>query len=130
MQSINNQNIEREVPLCLSFSNVDAYIIEESGNKFLILALTENNKEVLDLYKKLWNEINHHIKTIISGICNSIEYGNDFMKIILNPHNDVPLDKILHFPVLNILCKSVFQIENKYYPQFQLIGEYEYECED
>ena len=52
------------------------------------------------------------------------------MKIILNPHNDVPLNKILHFPALNILCKSVFQIENKYYPQFQLIGEYEYECED
>ena len=33
MQSINNQNIDTEIPLCLSFSNVDANIIEESGNK-------------------------------------------------------------------------------------------------
>ena len=27
MQSINNQNIDREVPLCLSFNNLDACII-------------------------------------------------------------------------------------------------------
>ena len=33
MQSINNHNIDREIPLCLSFSNVDANIIEESGSK-------------------------------------------------------------------------------------------------
>ena len=53
MQSINNQNIDREIPLCLSFSNVDACIIEENENEYLIFALTENNKEVLELYKKL-----------------------------------------------------------------------------
>ena len=108
MQSINNQNIDKEVPLCLSFSHADAYIIEESRNKFLNLALTENNKEVLELNKKLWNEIKYHIKTINSEKCNSIKYGDDIIKIILNPHDDVLLNKILHFSVLNILCKSVF----------------------
>ena len=40
METINNKNVDKEIPLCLSFSNVDAYIIEESRNKFLILALT------------------------------------------------------------------------------------------
>ena len=30
MQSINIQNIDRGIPLCLSFSDVDAYIIEEN----------------------------------------------------------------------------------------------------
>ena len=49
MQSINNQNIDREIPLCLSFNNVDAYIIEESESKYIIFALTENNKKVLEL---------------------------------------------------------------------------------
>ena len=33
MQSINTQNIARGNPLCLSFSDVDAYIIEENENK-------------------------------------------------------------------------------------------------
>ena len=32
MQSINNQNIDGEIPLCLVFSDVDAYIIEENEN--------------------------------------------------------------------------------------------------
>ena len=82
MQSINNQNIDREVPLSLSFSNVDAYIIEENENKYLIFALTENNKEVLEPYKKLWSKIKKQIKAINSG--ESIKYKNDFMKIRLD----------------------------------------------
>ena len=52
MQSINNQNIDKKVPLCLSFSDVDAYIIEENENKYLVLALTENNKEVFRCLQK------------------------------------------------------------------------------
>ena len=46
-------NIDGEVPLCLRFSNLDAYFIEVNENKYLVFALTENNKEVLKLYKKL-----------------------------------------------------------------------------
>ena len=42
MQSINNHNIDGKVPLCLRFSDVDAYFIEESENKYLVFALTEN----------------------------------------------------------------------------------------
>ena len=53
MEIINNQNIDRENPLCLSFSDVDAYIIVESGNKYLIFALTKTNKKVLEICKKL-----------------------------------------------------------------------------
>ena len=45
MESISNQNIDSENPLCLSFSNVDAYIIEESVSKYLIFALRQNNKK-------------------------------------------------------------------------------------
>ena len=44
MQSIKNQNIARGISLCLNFSDVDAYIIEENQNKYLIFALTEDNK--------------------------------------------------------------------------------------
>ena len=58
MESINNQNIHSENPLCLSFSHVDAYIIKKSGNKYLIFALTKNNKKKLRQYKNLWSEIN------------------------------------------------------------------------
>ena len=100
MQSINNQNIDREIPLCLSFNNVDAYIIEENKNKYLIFALTGNNKEELDLYRKLWSDIEKQIKAINSGECNfikrnsiePIKYKKDFLKTRLDSHDDLLLN--------------------------------------
>ena len=89
MKGINNQNIDKEVPLCLSFSDADAYIIEENENRYLIFALTENNKEVLDAYKKLWSKIK---KRVNRG--KSIKYKNDFMKIRLDSYDNLPLNKI------------------------------------
>ena len=76
MQSINNQNIDKEIVLSLSFSDVDSYIIEENQNKNLIFALAENNKEVLDVYNKLWSQVKKQIKKINSG--ESIKYNIDF----------------------------------------------------
>ena len=108
-QKVYESEIDREIPLCLSFSDVGAYIIKENENKYLIFALTENNKKVLDLYQKLWSEIKKQIKSINSG--KSIKYKNDFMKIRLDSYDDLPLNKILWFSVLNILCQSVFRLK-------------------
>ena len=55
MESIDNQNVDSENPLCLILDGVDGYIIEESNqNKYLIFALTRNNKEVLTIYRIWW----------------------------------------------------------------------------
>ena len=50
------------------------------------------------------------------------------MKIRLDSYDDLLLNKILCFSVLNILYESVFQTKNEYYPQIH-INECEYECE-
>ena len=65
--NIPDQYIDKEFPLCFSFSSVDAYIIEENKDKYLVFALTENNKEMLEMYKKLWSEVKKQIE------CNSTE---------------------------------------------------------
>ena len=92
MESINNQNSDSESLLCLTCSDVDAYIIEESRNKYLIFALTENIKKLLELCKKLWSEIKKQIKAMISG--KSIKHKDDFMKIKLDSYDDnLPLAK-------------------------------------
>ena len=49
------------------------------------------------------------------------------MKIRLDSYDDLLLNIILCFSVLNILCESVFQIKNEYYPQIH-INECEYKC--
>ena len=93
MQNIDNQNIDNELPLCLSFNDTDSYIIEENKNKYLIFVLKENNKKMLEMYKKLWNEIKKQIE------CNStesIKYEKDPMKIRIDSYDDdLPLNKVL-----------------------------------
>ena len=126
MQSINNQNVDRAIPLRLTFSDVDAYIIEENENKYLIFALTENNKAVLEPYKKLWSKIFKKIKAINSE--GSIKYKDDFMNIRRDSYDDLPLNKMLFFSVLDIIAESIFHIENKYYSNIHM-NEWEYECE-
>ena len=80
---------------------------------------------MLDAHKKLWSNIKKQVKTINSG--KSIKYRKDFMKIRLDSYDNLPLNKILCFSVLNILCESVSQTENEYYPQIH-INECEYKC--
>ena len=88
--------------------------------------MRENKKEVLESYRKFWSKIKKQIKAINSD--ESIKYKNDFMKIRLNSYDDLTLDKILCFSVLDIIVESVFQIENECYQQIH-INECEYECE-
>ena len=44
--------------LYLVFNNVDAYnVCKSTGNKYLIFAFTDKNREALEIYKELWDEI-------------------------------------------------------------------------
>ena len=64
-----------------SLEFVDAYIIEENKDKYLVFAFRENNKKMLKMYKKLCSEVKKQIE------CNSIEsikYEKDPMKIRLD----------------------------------------------
>ena len=60
--NIADQYIDREFPLCFSFRDVDTYIIEENKDKYLVFALTKNNKKGLEMYKNLWSEAKKQIE--------------------------------------------------------------------
>ena len=47
--------------------NVDGYIEESNGNKYLILVSTVKNKEILTKYTELWDTIKYLIKKINAG---------------------------------------------------------------
>ena len=79
--------------------------------------MTENNKEALEPYKKLWSKIEKQIKAINSD--KSIEYKNCFMKIRFDSYDDaLRLDKILSFSDLNITVESVF-LSNNFYRSYK-----------
>ena len=118
MKSLDHVNIDSANSIYLVFNNVDGYIEESNGNKYLIFASTDKNKEILKKYTELWNEIDNQIKTINGG--EPIEYKKYFMKIEFESDNDLRLGKISSTPNMIIFTGCVFQEDKKYYPQVDL----------
>ena len=100
-------------PLYFIVGEVDGCIEESNGNKYLIFASTDKNKEVLKKYRELWDEIKNLIETINEK---SVEYRKNFVKIKFNSDDNLSLKKILKLHNLTIVVRSVFQEDNKYYP--------------
>ena len=64
---INNDTVSYEIayygnyvntyPLYIVFNGVDVYFSCVDGKKYLVFALTNKNKEMLENYRKIWYEI-------------------------------------------------------------------------
>ena len=65
-------------------------------------------------YTELWNKI----KSLIEKINDKQdEYNEKYMKVKFDSDDNLPLDKVLSLPKVTIVVRSVFQEDNKYYPQ-------------
>ena len=120
------KNSKKANSLYLVFNNVDAYInCNSTGDKYLIFAFTDKNREALEIYTELWGEIKDQIE-IISDNRPKLK---DFGKIKFESDDDLPLSKILNIPVFIIVVESVFKENNNDYPQVHLhecLYEYEH----
>ena len=108
------ENITSVNPLYQIINDVDGYIEENDKNKYLAFASTDNNKEVLKKYIKLWDEIKYHIQTINDDEFG--EYAKDYMKIKFCSDDNLPLNKVLKFHTLTIIIRNIFEKDGKYYP--------------
>ena len=77
-----NENIYSVNSLYLIIGKVDGFIEEKNGSKYLVFDSTDENKEALTKYAKLWDGLKNVIETINGG--KKSEYGKDFMKIKLD----------------------------------------------
>ena len=102
-------------PLYIFISEADRNIEEKNGNKCLFLAPTDKNKEVLEKYTELWDEIEYQIKAMNYG--KPGEYEKEFMKDKFSSDDYLPLNKILKLRNLTIVLRSVFQEGSNYYSQ-------------
>ena len=112
MKNSDKLKINSVNPLYLRIGEVDGYIEENNGNKYLTFASTDRNKKVLEIYTKISDEIKYHIQTINAG--KSGEYEKDYLKIKFNSDNDLPLNKMLKLHMLTMIVKSVFEEDGKY----------------
>ena len=109
------ENINSVNSLYLIIGEVDGYIEENDGNKYLIFASIDKNKKVLAKYTELWDKIKYHIQIINVG--KSGKYEKDYRKIKFSSYDDLPLNKILNLNNLTVIVRSVFGEDGKYYPQ-------------
>ena len=100
--------------LYLLIAELDGYIEEKEGSKYLNIALTDSNSEVLKKYAEVWSGIKNQIKKINNNQVS--KYGKDYMKNKFDSDDDLPLNKILKFRRLTIIIRNIFKKDDKYYP--------------
>ena len=70
-----------------------------------------------------YHEVFDGIKEIIKKINDSIQpikYDDNYMKIKFKTDHNIPLNKIIYFPTITVIIRSVTQKDGKYYPQLFL----------
>ena len=111
-------NINSVNPLYLLISELDGFIEEKEGSKYLNISLTYNNNDVLIKYAEVWSGIKDQIKKINNGSVG--EYTNYYLKIKFDSDDNLPLNKIPKFCVSTIIIRNIFEKDGKYYPQIFL----------
>ena len=92
--------------------------IEGSNDKYLVV--DGNNKEVINVFDKLWKFIEDEINRLIKRNDN-ITFGNadnkisEYNKLRFSSNIDLPLDTLIEFRMLTIFINCVIEKDNKYY---------------
>ena len=82
IENITMKSFDGANSLYLVFNNVNVYInCNSTGDKYLILAFTDKNREVLEICIELWDEIEIQSQIEIISDVRPTKYGKDFMII-------------------------------------------------
>ena len=97
---------------------------EKDVNKYLIfdsmelnsaeLRSIDENKELLKKYNDVFNRITEKIREVSNDEC---DFEKNYMKIKFNSDDSLPLNKLLNFYNMTITIRSVFEEDDKLYPQ-------------
>ena len=72
----NCNNINGVNPLYLMINEMIGHFEEKNKNKYLVLDIVDENKEVSKKYEEVWEDIKKEIETINGG--KKVEYGKGF----------------------------------------------------
>ena len=93
---------------------MNGYFEEISGDKYLTLVPTNESKEKIKKYEKLWNKNRHLIRSITKK---SDDYDEKYMKTKFNLNGKLPLNKTIEIPTMTIVVRAIFLENNKYHQQ-------------
>ena len=107
---INSAKINSVNPLYLIINEINKYIEEGNGNKYLTLVSTDESKGTLKKYEKSSSKIRDQIGSITNK---SHDYDEKYKKIKFNSDGDLPLNKMLKFHDMVIVVRSFLHESNK-----------------
>ena len=112
-------------PLYLIVRHLFGRVEKIQGSSDRYLVVDENNKEVINVFDKLWKFIKDEINKLIKRN-DKITFGNadnkisEYIKLIFSPDIDLSLDTLIEFHMLTIVINCVIEKGNKYYPEIYL----------
>ena len=112
------------IPLYFVINRLIGYIeeIEGSSDKYLVVASSVRNKNIISVIDTIWGSIENKIEDIINPY--SEHYPNikikDYNKFRFNSDIDLPANTIIEFRSLVINISCVIEKNNEYYPEIYL----------
>ena len=112
-------------PLYLIVRHLFGSVEKIQGSSDRYLVVDENNKEVINVFDKIWKFIKDKINRLIKRN-DKITFGNadnkisEYNKLRLSSNVDLPLDTLIEFHMLTIVINCVIEKGNKYYPEIYL----------
>ena len=97
--------------------------IQGSNDRYLVV--DENNKEVINVFDKLWKFIEDEINRLIKRnykitFSNADNKISEYKKLTFSSDVDLPLDTLIEFHMLTIVINCFIEKGNKYYPEIYL----------
>ena len=106
--------------LYIVFNDLEVMFRKSGKYKYLIFSSTEKNREMLENYTEIFDEIAEQIESTSDD---KVKYYRDIMRIKFKTNDDLGFNEIINIPVCVIAVSSVFKEEDNYYPQISL-----YDC--
>ena len=118
-------NINSINPLYLIVRHLFGRVEKIQGSNDRYLVVDENNKEVINVFDKLWKFIKDEINRLIERN-DKITFDNadnkisEYNKLRFSSDVDLPLDTFIEFHMLTIVINCVIEKGNKYHPDIYL----------
>ena len=69
----------------------------------------------MQIYQEAFNGMKEIIKKI-NDYNQPIKYDDNYMKIKFNTDDNIPLSKIIYYPAITIIIRTITKKDDKYYP--------------
>ena len=103
--------------LYLIINKIKGHFEEVDGDKCLIIS--SENGDIMQKYQEVFDGIKEIIKRI-NDYSQPTKYDDNYMKNKFNTDDNIPLNKIIYFPTMTIIIRTVTQKDGTYYPQLFL----------